>query len=71
MVLEGLNYTGMSCFWRILLNFSETPERYGIEMLFIDVYFYPFLSWGLVFLEVLEKAQSVIYISELVAWDGS
>ena len=31
-VLEGLNYTGMSCFWRILLNFSEISERYGTQM---------------------------------------
>ena len=29
------------------LNFSETPARYGIEMR--DVYFYPLLSWGVVF----------------------
>ena len=31
--LEGLNSTGMLCFWRTLLNFSETPVICGIEMM--------------------------------------
>ena len=30
-VLEGLNCTGMSCFWRSLLNFSQISDRYGIN----------------------------------------
>ena len=32
-MLEGFNCTGMPCFWRILLNLSDIPGRYGIEML--------------------------------------
>ena len=47
-VLEGLNCTGMSCFWRILLNFSKTPDRYTLDPSFL----------GSCFLEVLEMAQS-------------
>ena len=46
----------ISCFRGLILNFSETPEKYGIEMLWC--LFLSFYFLGSCFLEVLEKAQS-------------